>query len=212
MPRTGFATIGADPTPYLFELPVCCATSRCWKRPPPAAAADDAPGARRHRAPRAAGDEGRRRNRAGADARHAARRHRLRRDPDPHRSQVGIRASRCRACELPTDGNGQLWVNFAPARPSRYVSAKDVLDGNVPADRFQQRLVLIGTSAVGLLDIKATPVDAAMPGVEVACAGSGERADADAAVAAELRRRRRTRHHGGVRHHLRRAGAAGRRA
>ena len=37
----------------------------------------------------------------------------------------------------------------------------------LPADRLRGRLVLIGTSAIGLLDIKTTPVDPAMPGVEV---------------------------------------------
>ena len=31
---------------------------------------------------------------------------------------------------------------------------------------FAQRLVLIGTSAAGLLDLKATPLESAMPGVE----------------------------------------------
>ena len=32
---------------------------------------------------------------------------------------------------------------------------------------MSQRLVLIGTSAAGLLDLKTTPIDPAMPGVEV---------------------------------------------
>ena len=49
----------------------------------------------------------------------------------------------------------------------RYVSAKDVFAGTVPADRLQQRVMLVGTSAIGLLDLKTTPVDGAMPGVEV---------------------------------------------
>ena len=69
--------------------------------------------------------------------------------------------------ELPTDGNGQVWIYFGKHDRSRYVSAKDVLDGSVPPDRFKQRLVLVGTSAIGLLDLKTTPVDGAMPGVEV---------------------------------------------
>ncbi|MGZ5834688.1 MAG: CHASE2 domain-containing protein [Xanthobacteraceae bacterium] len=69
--------------------------------------------------------------------------------------------------ELPTDGNGRVWVYFGRSDRSRYVSAKDVLKGTVPRDRFEKRLVLIGTSAVGLLDLKYTPVDSAMPGVEV---------------------------------------------
>ncbi|RMF08384.1 MAG: adenylate/guanylate cyclase domain-containing protein, partial [Alphaproteobacteria bacterium] len=45
--------------------------------------------------------------------------------------------------------------------------AKDVLAGAIPAERFTRRLVLIGTSASGLLDQRATPVDPVMPGVEV---------------------------------------------
>ena len=69
--------------------------------------------------------------------------------------------------ELPTDRNGQLWVYFAPSDASRYVSAKDVLEDRVTPDRVGRRLVLIGTSAVGLRDIKATPVNPAMSGVEV---------------------------------------------
>ncbi|MDO8878056.1 MAG: CHASE2 domain-containing protein, partial [Pseudolabrys sp.] len=69
--------------------------------------------------------------------------------------------------ELPTDRNGQLWVYFAPSDASRYVSAKDVLEDRVPPGRFGRRLVLIGTSAVGLRDIKATPINPAMSGVEV---------------------------------------------
>ena len=39
--------------------------------------------------------------------------------------------------------------------------------GRTSADRFRGRLVLIGTSAIGLLDIKTTAVEPAMPGVEV---------------------------------------------
>jgi adenylate cyclase len=68
---------------------------------------------------------------------------------------------------IPTDRNGQLWIHFAPHDKARYVSAADVLEGQVPADRVAQRLVLIGTSAVGLLDSKTTPIDPVMPGVEV---------------------------------------------
>ena len=51
--------------------------------------------------------------------------------------------------------------------PSIYVSAVDVLEGRVAPDRIAGKLVLIGTSAVGLNDIKTTPVSPAMPGVEI---------------------------------------------
>ena len=80
---------------------------------------------------------------------------------------AGVRSVAVPGLELPTDRNGQLWVHFGPYDPQRYVSVQDILKGKVPADRINRRLVLIGTSAVGLHDIKATPVDPAMAGVEV---------------------------------------------
>jgi len=81
--------------------------------------------------------------------------------------QAGVRAVAVPGLEVPTDSHGQFWVHFNKHDPARYVSAADILNGRVPADRFRGRLVLIGTSAVGLLDIKTTPVEPAMPGVEV---------------------------------------------
>jgi adenylate cyclase len=82
-------------------------------------------------------------------------------------SKEGIQSVGVKGFTIPTDKNGQLWVHFAKQDPSIYVPAVDVLEGRVPADRVSRRLVLIGTSAVGLNDIKTTPVSPAMPGVEI---------------------------------------------
>ena len=49
----------------------------------------------------------------------------------------------------------------------RYVSASDVLAGSVPPALLQGAIVLVGTTAPGLNDIRATPVNAEYPGVEV---------------------------------------------
>lgn len=68
---------------------------------------------------------------------------------------------------IPTDAAGRIWINYTPHDRGRYVSAKDVLDGTVPRQRIKGHFVLVGTSAVGLLDLKSTPVDNAMPGVEI---------------------------------------------
>ena len=81
--------------------------------------------------------------------------------------EAGIKGVAVPGFEMPTDRNGQLWIHFAPHDQARFVSAVDVLEGRVPADRVSRRLVLIGTSAAGLLDLKTTPIDPAMPGVEV---------------------------------------------
>lgn len=68
---------------------------------------------------------------------------------------------------MPTDKNGRLWVHFAPHDPARYVSAVDVIEGRGTTERFSRRLVLVGTSAAGLLDQKTTPIDSIIPGVEI---------------------------------------------
>jgi adenylate cyclase len=81
--------------------------------------------------------------------------------------QAGIRSIAVKGFEVPTDRNGQLWVHFAQRDPSIYVSAADVLEGRVPPEMIAGKLVLVGTSAVGLLDVKTTPVDPVMPGVEI---------------------------------------------
>jgi len=49
----------------------------------------------------------------------------------------------------------------------RYVSAADVLRGAVPAELLAGAIVLVGTTAPGLNDLRATPVNAQYPGVEI---------------------------------------------
>jgi adenylate cyclase len=81
--------------------------------------------------------------------------------------KAGIQSVGVKGFQVPTDANGQLWVHYAHRDPSIYVSAVDVLEGRVPPEKVARKLVLIGTSSVGLNDIKTTPVSPAMPGVEV---------------------------------------------
>jgi adenylate cyclase len=49
----------------------------------------------------------------------------------------------------------------------QYVSAADVLHGRLAPDALKGKVVLFGTTAPGLLDLRATPVGTAYPGVEV---------------------------------------------
>ena len=49
----------------------------------------------------------------------------------------------------------------------RYVSAADVLAGKVPKQVLEGAIVLVGTTAPGLQDLRATPVNPVFPGVEV---------------------------------------------
>ena len=81
--------------------------------------------------------------------------------------KAGIKSLGIKGFQIPTDHNGQLWVHYARNDASIYVPAINVLEKNVAPDMIAGKLVLIGTSAVGLNDIKTTPVSRAMPGVEI---------------------------------------------
>src|SRR3954470_814512 len=81
--------------------------------------------------------------------------------------KAGIKSVGIRGLQLPTDHNGQLWIHYARQDPSLYVPVINVLEKTVAPDKIAGKLVLIGTSAVGLNDIKTTPVSQNMPGVEI---------------------------------------------
>jgi adenylate cyclase len=68
---------------------------------------------------------------------------------------------------IPTDYKGRVPVHFRPHDPDLYISAVDVLNGTADVDRIRGRAILIGTSAEGLKDIRTSPINDALPGVEV---------------------------------------------
>ncbi len=108
---------------------------------------------------------------------------------------------------IPTDRNGQLWIHFAPHDKDRYISAVDVLEGRVPPDRVAQRLVLIGTSAVGLLDFKNDAGRSSDAGGRSPRAGPRKHPDKFRFVLAELCDRRRAMRRASSRHCHHLAGA-----
>lgn len=68
---------------------------------------------------------------------------------------------------IPTDMFGRMHINYlGRERTFPYVSATDVLSGRVSPELFKDRIVLIGTSALSIYDLKNTPFSANMPGVE----------------------------------------------
>ncbi|MBW4710676.1 adenylate/guanylate cyclase domain-containing protein [Roseobacter sp. YSTF-M11] len=68
---------------------------------------------------------------------------------------------------IPTAHDGTVWPYLTPSLRARYVSAADLLKDRVPVGRLAGHLVLVGTSAIGLEDFRATPLGVAMAGVEV---------------------------------------------
>ncbi len=71
---------------------------------------------------------------------------------------------------IPTTADGQLWLRYRHENPALYVSAGSVLaPGYDPELRaaLEGNIVFIGSSAAGLLDIRATPLGESVPGVSI---------------------------------------------
>ncbi|MFH1136538.1 MAG: adenylate/guanylate cyclase domain-containing protein [Pseudomonadota bacterium] len=83
-------------------------------------------------------------------------------------SQVGVEAVSVGPFNLPTDEMGRLLVNYrGPGRTFPHYSIVDILDGNLPAATFRDKIVLVGATAVGIYDMRVTPFDSLFPGVEI---------------------------------------------
>ena len=81
--------------------------------------------------------------------------------------RTGIVAIKTGNLEIPTDAHGRVTLYDTGHQDARFVSARSVLAGEVPADRIEGNVVFVGTSAIGLKDLRNTPVQDAVPGVEV---------------------------------------------
>lgn len=68
---------------------------------------------------------------------------------------------------IPTQPDGSLWLHYSPHDPGRFVSAEHVLDGSLPPETLQRKLVLIGFSGLGLVDFPSTALGERVPGVEI---------------------------------------------
>jgi len=68
---------------------------------------------------------------------------------------------------LETDAGASLWVHYSRPQPGRYIPAWKVLEHQVPAEEIRGRIVLVGTSAQGLMDLRFSPMGGTIAGVEV---------------------------------------------
>ncbi len=70
--------------------------------------------------------------------------------------------------KVPVDENISALVPYRGKQGSfPYISATDVLHGRISAQELGGAIVLVGTTAPGLMDLRSTPVGAVYPGVEV---------------------------------------------
>jgi CHASE2 domain-containing sensor protein len=69
---------------------------------------------------------------------------------------------------VPVDGKGNLLLRYrGEKRTFPYFSAADVLERQLPAGALRDKIVFVGTTALGTREVVATPLDTLFAGVEV---------------------------------------------
>jgi len=68
---------------------------------------------------------------------------------------------------VPLSEDGTVYVPYHAGSPFPYISAAQVLAGKVAPAQLENRIVLVGSTAPGLTDLRVTPFSNAFPGVEI---------------------------------------------
>jgi adenylate cyclase len=70
--------------------------------------------------------------------------------------------------DIPVDENVAAWVPYRGREKSfKYFSAADILAARISPQELAGKIIILGTSAPGLRDLRSTPVGAVFPGMEV---------------------------------------------
>jgi adenylate cyclase len=79
----------------------------------------------------------------------------------------GIDSIKIGAAVVPTDRHGSLVLYDSGHVADRFVPVWEVMEPDFDPNRIAGQIVLLGTTVQGLKDLRSTPLDAAMPGVEI---------------------------------------------
>jgi CHASE2 domain-containing sensor protein len=88
---------------------------------------------------------------------------------DVYTDSSGVQAVGVADVQVPTQPGGDIWLHFASIRSTleRYVSARELLQGKVDAERIRDKLVLVGLTGAGVTDMRTTPLGELVPGIEI---------------------------------------------
>ena len=83
-------------------------------------------------------------------------------------NENGLESIRLGETLIPVDAQGNMLIRFrGPGKNFTYLSAVDILQGRFSKEKLKGKIVLLGTTAVGLGEPRSTPLESVLPGVEI---------------------------------------------
>lgn len=82
-------------------------------------------------------------------------------------AKTGVNAIKVGAFQIATGPAADVRPRYSFSNPARDISARAVLERRVPRSEIEGRIIFVGALAVGLGDVRATPLEAVVPGVDV---------------------------------------------
>ncbi len=83
-------------------------------------------------------------------------------------ADYGVEAVNIGIRTVPTDELGHALINYhGPQQTFPHLSITDILHDEVPREKMENRIILVGATAVGIFDLRVTPFGTVFPGLEV---------------------------------------------
>ncbi len=84
-----------------------------------------------------------------------------------HAAEDGLTAVEIGHLSVPTTEQAEVWLHYSQPAAERSIPAWQVLSGLIPQQQLAGNILLIGTSAQGVMDKHLNPLAAVTPGVEI---------------------------------------------
>jgi adenylate cyclase len=89
-------------------------------------------------------------------------------DPMVKLTRGGVESIKIGNIIVPLEAKGSMMINYkGPSFTFPYIPAGYVLEDKIDKKDFEDKVVFLGSSAAGLMDIRVSPLDEVFPGVEV---------------------------------------------
>lgn len=83
-------------------------------------------------------------------------------------SDYGVANIKLGETSIPVDESGRLFINYYGGQKIfPHYSIADIMNGRIEKEKLKDKIVLIGSTAIGIYDMRVTPFEGIYPGVEI---------------------------------------------